>query len=100
MVTRALATVGTATHDGNRVEGEFFCQELLYPYGKAEEDALYAFKTSTDPDMMYLHQAMKEPDREQFQEAMLKEVKDQMEKNTSANTVSQQMSQSCQQSGK
>jgi hypothetical protein len=59
VVTSALATGGTIQHDGNRAKGEF-CQELMFPDGKAEQDALYAFKTCTDLDTMYLHQAMKE----------------------------------------
>jgi Reverse transcriptase (RNA-dependent DNA polymerase) len=70
---------GSTKQDGNQVEGELFCQGSMFPEGKDENDVLYVFKTSTDPDTMYLHQAMKEPDKEQFKDAMIKEVEDQTE---------------------
>jgi hypothetical protein len=79
MITMTLATTGTTQPNGNQVEGELFCQELLFPIGN---DALYSFKTSTDPTTMYLRQAMKEPNRELFKEAMLKEARDQTENKT------------------
>ena len=78
MVLAMSITVG-ADPWGQRVDGELFCLQALFPDGNLEEDPFYAFKTSTDPDTMYMHQAMKEPDREQFKEAMEKEVKDQMD---------------------
>jgi hypothetical protein len=43
------------------------------------EDPLFIFKATSDPDTMYMHEAMHEQDRDQFFAAMDKEVKDQMD---------------------
>ena len=68
------------------IEGELLCLEALFPnheqeYNqiRLEQDPLYAYKATSDPDTMYLHQAMREKDADQFKAAMIKEVKDQMQ---------------------
>jgi hypothetical protein len=57
---------------------EIFCLESLYPNCQGANEALQAFKATSDPDTMYLHEATKEPDAPQFIEAMVREVTDQM----------------------
>ena len=68
------------------VEGEILCLEALHLDHEQqhhnmmmENDPLYAFKATTDPDTMYMHEAMREPDWKEFQKAISKEVHDQME---------------------
>jgi hypothetical protein len=81
----AMATeIRQLTQDN--IEGELLCLEALFPNHKQEEynqiqleqDPLYAYKATSDPDTMYLHQAMQEKDADQFKAAMIKEVNDQM----------------------
>ena len=89
-----MAEVGTTTtmssksndkkdQDVNNVEGELLCLEALYPEGASlleqEQDPLFAYKATADPDTMYMHEAMKQPDKAEFKAAMVKEVKDQMD---------------------
>ena len=69
----------------DNIEGELLCLEALFPnheqeYNqiRLEQDPLYAYKATSDPDTMYLHQAMREKDADQFKAAMIKEVNDQM----------------------
>jgi hypothetical protein len=69
----------------DNIEGELLCLEALFPNHKQEynqirleQDPLYAYKATSDPDTMYLHQAMQEKDADQFKAAMIKEVNDQM----------------------
>ena len=68
------------------IEGEIMCLEAQFPDHEQkhhefqlEQQSLYAFKATTDPDTMYLHQVRREPDWKHFREAMTKEVKDQMD---------------------
>lgn len=81
----AMATEISQLTKGD-IEGELFCLEACFPDYKADyhnlkmqDDPLYAYKASADPDTMYMHQALKQPDAEHFKAAMEKEVKDQME---------------------
>ena len=41
---------------------------------RLDNDPLYAYKATSDPDTMYMHQAMKEPDKDKFKEVMVNEV--------------------------
>ena len=81
----AMATeVSQVTRDD--IEGEILCLEAMFPDHvqehnmiRMEQDPLYAYKATSDPDTMYMHEAMREKDAEQFKAAMVKEVKDQMD---------------------
>ena len=47
--------------------GEICCYSTLYPDAyvltEAQEDPLYAYKVSSDPDILYLHEATRERHR-------------------------------------
>ena len=43
------------------------------------EEALQAYKATSDNDSLYYHEAVREPDKEQFTNAMHKEVQDQFD---------------------
>jgi len=45
------------------------------------EDPLWIFKATSDPDTMYHHEAMKEKDADHFRGAMMKEWQDQVKNN-------------------
>lgn len=64
----------------NRVEGEIFCMQALFPDDEviADQHPLFAYGATNDPDTLYWHEAMRAPDAEQFKRAMEKEFNDQM----------------------
>ena len=68
-------------HNDEYVEGEIFCFTTLCPDGEnpiENNDPLYVYKTTADPDTLYHHEAMKEPDKAEFKKAMQKEIDDRM----------------------
>jgi hypothetical protein len=63
------------------IEGELFSFQASFPTyaGFPEEDPIFAYKATSDPDTMYHHQVMKQPDAEEFRKAMKKEWNDQLQ---------------------
>ena len=60
-----ITEISEATEED--INGEILCLEAIYPQSAGEyrnmlmeDDPLYAFKATSDPDTMYLHEAMKE----------------------------------------
>ena len=84
LIKAMITEISEATEED--INGEILCLEAIYPQSAGEyrnmlmeDDPLYAFKATSDPDTMYLHEAMKESDSGEFKKAMTKEVKDQYE---------------------
>ena len=63
---------------------ELFSLQAMFPDSaySTDENALLAFKATSDPDTMYLHEAMREHDRDEFKKAMRKEIDSQLESGT------------------
>jgi hypothetical protein len=64
------------------IQGEISCLETMFPDNNntnEDNNPLYAYKASADPDTMYHHQAIMEPDAKDFKEAMAKVIADQMQ---------------------
>ena len=59
------------------IEGELFCMSTLLSQ-PTEQDPLYIYKTTADPDTMYHHEAMRQPDKIEFKKAMTKEITDRL----------------------
>ena len=59
--------------------GEIYAFSTLFPIDDVDhnQDPIFAYAASADPDTLYHHQAMKEPDAPLFREAMTKEFIDQ-----------------------
>ena len=64
----------------DRVEGEIFCMEALFPEDEvlSEPHPLMAYGATNDPDTLYWHEAMRAPDKKQFKTAMETEFNDQL----------------------
>jgi hypothetical protein len=50
----------------------FNCDLIISPEG--DDNKIFAYSASTDPDVLYLHQAMAAPDKDEFKQAMEQEV--------------------------
>ena len=69
----------------HHVPGEIFCYTTQFSDQNVtidQRNLLYAYKATSDPDIMYLYEAMKISDWPHLRLAMQKETDDRMEGNT------------------